>query len=192
MRGVGQIVARQLIERAIQSPPCHDGRRQLFERPCGGVARIGEERFAGRFAFGVEPVERGVGHQNLASDFEEVGIAVARQLQRNAADGADVGRDVVALGAVAARHGLQQAAVIVGERDGRAVEFQFADELRLSHLLFDAFDEFVQFVERIGVSQRQHRKAVPHAAELRRDVAAHTHGGGVGIGVFGVRRFQLL
>lgn len=49
-----------------------------------------------------------------------------------------------------------------------------------------------QLVERIGVAQRQHREAVPHAAELRGDVAAHAHGGGVGVGVFGMGRFEIL
>ena len=192
MRVVGQVVARQLVERAVQAAAGHDGRRQLFERPCGGVARIGEKRLAGGFALGVETVERRIGHQDLSPYFEQIGIALARQHQRHAADRADVGRHVVARGAVAACHGLRQAAVVVGERNGRTVEFQFADEFRFAHLLFDPFDEFVQLVERIGIAQRQHREAVPHAAELRGDVAAHAHGGGVGVGVFGVRRFEFL
>ena len=55
-----------------------------------------------------------------------------------------------------------------------------------------SFSTRSQLVERIGIAQRQHREAVPHAAELRGDVAAHAHGGGVGVGVFGVRRFEFL
>ena len=102
MRVVGQVVARQLVERAVQSAPGHHGRRQLFERPCGGVARIGEKRLAGGFALGVETVERRIGHQDLSPYFEQIGIALARQHQRHAADRADVGRHVVARGAVAA------------------------------------------------------------------------------------------
>ena len=188
----GQVVARQLVERAVQAAACDHRRRLLLERPRRGVARVCEERLPGRLALGVDFVERGVGHQDLAPYFEVGRPVVAPQAQGNRAHRTYVGRHVVALRAVAARHGTQQPPVLVGERYGRAVEFQFADELRWPCLLFDAGDEFMQFVERIGVAERKHREPVLYAPELRRDVAPDTHRGRIGVGQFGVRPFQIL
>ena len=121
-----------------------------------------------------------------------VGPSLAPQAQGHRAHRAHVGRHVVALHAVAARHGAHEASVLVGERDGRAVEFQLAYVVRGAGLAFDAGDEFVQFVQRVGVAQRQHRVAVPDGPELRREVAADPHRRRIGIGEFGMRAFQLL
>ncbi len=188
---VGQGVARHLVQHAVQTAAGHLGRGLQLERAGRGVARIGEERLARGFAFGVEPVERGVGHEDFAPDFEVVGPVVAVEPQGHRADRAHVGRHVVALRAVAPRHGAHEASVFVGERYGRAVELQLAHVFGRPDLPFDAGDEFVEFVGRVGVAQREHRESVAHAAELRRDVAAHAHRGRVGIGVFGVFALQL-
>ena len=187
----GKVVARKLVERAVQPAARHHRRGLLLERAGRRVARIGQQRFARRLAFGVEPVERDVGHEHFAADFEQLGPPLALQPQRYGADGADVGRHVVALDAVAARRGQHQLPVFVGERDGRAVELQFADQLGLAHLLFDAVDEFVQFVKRVGVAQREHRKTVADAPEFRREVAAHADRGRIGVGILGILPFEV-
>ena len=85
-----------------------------------------------------------------------------------------------------------RASVFVGERDGRAVEFELADELRLSELFLDASDEFVQLVERIGIAQRKHRKAVFDALEFGCEIAADAGRRGVRVGVFRMCRLQFL
>ena len=171
----GQVVARQLVERAVQTAPRDHRRSLLLERSGRGVARIGEKRLPGRLAFGVDLVERGVGHQYLAAYFERVGPVVAPEPEGHCPHGADVGRHVIALRAVAARHGAQQPAMLVGERYGRAVELQLADEFRGTRLLLDPLDELVQLVRRIGVAERKHRKPVLHASELRGDVASDAY-----------------
>ena len=192
MGGEGQVVARKLVEYAIQTAARYDGRRLLFERSGRSVAGIGQERFSGRLAFGVEAVERGVGHQDFTPDFEVVGPVAVAQHEGYRAHRADVGRHVVALLSVAARHGAQQPPVFVGERDGRAVELQFAGVIRRADLALDALDELVELVERVGVAQRAHRIAVAHGAELACEVAAHALRRRVGIGELGMRRLQLL
>ena len=78
-----------------------------------------------------------------------VGVAHAQscgkctQPQRHGAHRADVGRHVVALDAVAAREGLHEPPVFVGERNGRAVELQLAYVVRRACLAFDASEELV-------------------------------------------------
>ncbi len=47
-----------------------DFRIELFEGAGGGVAGIGEGRQAGFVAFGVHRGEGGVGHEDLAADFQ--------------------------------------------------------------------------------------------------------------------------
>ncbi len=172
MGRAGQVVASQLVERAVQPPLGDYGRGLLLERARCGIARIGQQRFAVLLAFAVEAVERGIGHQHFAPYFEEIGVVAPLQVQRNGANRADIGRYVIAPCAVAPRHGTEQSSVFVGERDGRAVEFELADELRLSELFLDASDEFVQLVERIGIAQRKHRKAMFDALEFGCEIAA--------------------
>ena len=188
----GEVVAGQLVERAVEASPRHDGRGLLFERSRGGVARIGEELFAVGLSFGVQTVERGVGHEDLAPDLEVVGPVVALQPQRHAAHGAHVGRHIVAREAVAARHGAQQAPVLVGERDGRTVELQFADVIRFAGLALDAGDEVVELLQGVGIPERKHRIAVPHGFELRREVAAHAPRGRCVVVPFGMVSLQRL
>ena len=164
----------------------------LLERARCGIARIGQQRFAVLLAFAVEAVERGIGHQHFAPYFEEIGVVAPLQVQRNGANRADIGRYVIAPCAVAPRHGTEQSSVFVGERDGRAVEFELADELRLSELFLDASDEFVQLVERIGIAQRKHRIFVLHLDKVLVDVAAHAHARRSGIEMFRMPGFQIL
>ena len=188
----GQVVTRQLIERAVEPAARHDSRGLLLEGPGRGVAGVGEERLAVRLALAVQAVERGVGHEDLPADFEVVGPSLASEAQGHRSHRADVCRHVVALRAVAARHGAQQAPVLVGQRDGRAVELQLADVVRGPGLALDAREELVEFVERIGVSEREHGVAVADGRELSAEVASDAYRGGVRIGIFGVRAFEVL
>ena len=171
----GKVVARQLIERAVQPAPRHYGRRLLLERAGRRIARVGEKRLAVGLAFGVQAVERGVGHEDLAPDLEERGPSLAPQAQGYRADRADVGRHVVAFDAVAARQGLYELSLFVGERDGCAVELQFADVVRRAGFALDAVEKLVQLLERVGVAQREHRVAVADGAELGRQVTAYAY-----------------
>ena len=54
------------------------------------------------------------------------------QAQRHVAHGAHVDRHVLARRAVAARGGAHEHAVLIGERDGAAVDLQLADERHLA------------------------------------------------------------
>ena len=186
MGRAGQVVASQLVERAVQPPLGDYGRGLLLERARCGIARIGQQRFAVLLAFAVEAVERGIGHQHFAPYFEEIGVVAPLQVQRNGANRADIGRYVIAPCAVAPRHGTEQSSVFVGERDGRAVELQLTDQVGGPHLPLDAVDELVQLVERVGVAQREHREAVADGPKVGGQVAAHAHRRRVGVGILGI------
>jgi len=114
----------------------HDGERalgdgagiELFEGAGGGVAGIGEWFFAGGFAVGVELFESGGRHVDLTADFEHFGEFHTRrrdQPERQVAQGAEVGGDVVAGGAIAAGGAEGEHAGFVTERDGDAIDLGF-------------------------------------------------------------------
>ena len=181
-----------MVERAVQTATCYNGRLLLLERSGCGVARIGEELLAGSLALCIQAIERGVRHQHLATNLEVVGVVIALEHQRHRADGAHVGRHIVAHRAIASRYGTQKAAVLVCERNGRTIELQLADHLDGAHLLLGTHDKFAQFLHRIGIREREHRVAVRHARKVGGAVATHAHGWRVGVGKFGMCSLQVL
>ena len=107
------------------------------------------------------------GHVNFAADFQKLGRVLGPKPQRDAADGAQVMRDVVAALAVAARGAERELALFVGEGDGDAVE------LELDHV-FDGFAwkqlahasiEFAQLAGVVGIVDREHRHAMRDRCE---------------------------
>ena len=114
------------------------------------------------------------------------------QAQRHVLHRAHVGGDVLARGAVAARCGAHQAAVLVRERDGRAVDLELAHHghhapERLRHTL----DPRVQLVQVHGVVQRVHAPGMAHGSELLAHVAAHALRGAGRVDQLGMRGLQL-
>ena len=71
----------------------------LTHRAGGGVARIGEHAEPGLRLAAIEILEGGVGHVDLAANFEDPG-RVAEQPERDRLDGTQIGGDVLAGGAV--------------------------------------------------------------------------------------------
>jgi hypothetical protein len=119
------------------------------------------------------------------------------QVQRDAAQGAQVGRHILAGAAVAARRATQQDTVFIGQADRQAVELRFGDVDHValgSESFAHAAIEGGDLVIAEGVAQRQHRRRVRHRGEagerrradpLRRRVAAQQ------LGMLGFERLQL-
>ena len=102
----------------------------------------------------VELEEVGLGHVDFAADLAHRGNP-APQLVRNLLDGPDIGGDVLAFGAVAARRRHGQLAVLVAERHRETVIFGSA--MKASEVLFpvekaaDAHDEILHVLLVEGV-----------------------------------------
>ena len=77
------------------------------KRARGGVARIGEGALAAFSLPLVEALEGGAAHIDLAAHLEGIGEALGPDRLRDVGDGADIGGDVLALIAVAARGALR-------------------------------------------------------------------------------------
>ena len=102
----------------------------------------------------------------------------------------DVGRDVLALGAVAAGGRLHEAPPIVSERDGEPVDLGLRRELdariggkteETAHARYKIDD--VVLAE--GVAEREHRRGVAHLAEGLHRRRANALGGTVGAHMLG-------
>ena len=114
--------------------------------------------------------------------------------ERDRADGAHVGRHVLAAGAVAARRALRQAAVLVGERDGQAVDLWLAhhgEAVRLQQRC-GAPVPGGQLIIVEGVAEAEHRQRMDDLAELGRGCPTDALGRRLRRDELGVRGLQRL
>ena len=156
-----------------ERPRSGDGRILLAQRTRRRIARIGEDGVAGRLLAFVEREERLLGHVDLAANLADLGHRAAFQLLRHVLERADIGGNVLALGAVTARRGGDEFAALVAQRHRQPVDLRLGAEVdavvvaELEEAL-DAADEVehVLFGER--VVERQHRHRVPDLLEFAR------------------------
>ena len=185
-------LAHNVVEETIQPPAGHLLRALQLDCACRSITRIGKEIFANLLPLGVEPLERSVGHNHLSPHLKVVGPPFALQHQGHAADGADIGRNIIATGSIATCNSTQQTAVLIGKRDGRTVKLQLAHKLGLALLSLHSFHKLTEFFKRVGIAERQHREAVRNRHKTTRKVATNPHRWGVRVVTFGVCGLQLL
>ena len=170
---------------------------ELAQRSGGGVARIGERGLAGLLALPVELGEPGLGEVDLPADLHQFGPALSLEPQRDLADGAQIGGDVLALDAVAARRPDREHAIAVREAHRRAVDFHLERIARRPDLGHEPPVPVLPlgelcFGERVG--ERQHGHEVAMLTELVGRLGAHAVGGAVGrpqLRVLGLELLQL-
>src|SRR5438105_7126884 len=95
---------------------------ELAQRSGSGVARVRERRLAGLLALPVELGEAGLRQVDLSAYLHQLGPALALEPQRDLSDGAEIGGDVLALDAVAARRAHREHARGVREAHRRPVD----------------------------------------------------------------------
>ena len=154
----------------------------LAERAGGGVARIGElarlVRILGLGAHaGVERGEIGLRHIDLAANLEDRGRA-GRQVLRDVGDGAGIGGDVLAGGAVAAGGGEDERALLVAQRAGEAVDLGLGGQRQL--VLLAQAEEPAHPGEEIGhlllgegIVEAEHRQSMADLGEEGGGRGAH-------------------
>src|SRR5437016_64161 len=189
----GLLLRRILVgQRKARRPRRGHARIELAHRAGGGVARVDVLLFSQLALARVEGVEVAAVHQDLAAHLELARVRGLRQAQRDRAQRTQVGGDVLACSAVAARGSLGEQAVAVGQADRQAVELRLRrilhciDFERLAHALVEGAHRFL--VESVG--DGQHRRAVPDFGELGQRRPAHPLRGRVRGRQFGMLRFQ--
>ena len=119
-RRLGTLVD-ELVEPGREPPAGGDGRILLAKGSGPAVAWIGVQRQAGLFTLGVDPGELGPGHVDLAASLDRQGLG---QPCRDRPDRAQVGADVLAGRAIAARGAQGEPATLEAQADGQAVDLQ--------------------------------------------------------------------
>ncbi len=164
-----------------QGPGGGDGGIELAQRAGRRVARIGEQGLlAGLGALLVQTEEIGARHINLAAHLQHRRRRALQGL-RQILQGLEIGGDVLALDAVAARGALDETAILVAQADRQPVDLRLGDEF--DHLLggqaekaADLGLEINDILVAEGIVERQHRPRMAHLAETlgrrRADLAA--------------------
>ncbi len=126
---VGELFAglAQRIGEQQQPAARRDARVELAQAAGRGIARIGEQPLSGLLLRRVECQEIGLGHEDLAADFDARG-RVAGKPARHGIHRQQIGGDGLALAAVAARAAHDQPAMLVGERDRQSVDLRLGHE----------------------------------------------------------------
>ena len=133
---------------------------EQFDRAGCQVAWVGVERLALGLAFGVQALEFGQLHVDLAADLEQLGGV--GQLARQGFDEGDVVGDIIAAVAVAAGDRADEATALVGEGEGDPVDLGLHHEVDLAGPkgLLEPLAESPEIPLVIGIVQREHRLAM--------------------------------
>ena len=142
----------------------------LAQRARRRIARIGEDGVAGRLLPLVQRQKRLLGHVDLAAHLADVGHVAALQLLRHVLQRADIGGDVLALGAVAAGRRGDEFAALIAQRHRQPVDLRLGgeiDPLVVAELeeAADAADEIEHVLLGKGVVEREHRHRVADLLE---------------------------
>ena len=108
-----------------------DGGILLAQRARRRIARIGEDGVAGGLLPLVERQKGLLGHVDLAAHLADLGHIAALQQFRHVLKRANIGGDIFALGAVAARGGGDEFAAFVTQRHREPVDFRLGAEVDL-------------------------------------------------------------
>ena len=172
--GIGRQLAggAPAVGKEAQRTARGDGGIELAQGARRRVPGVGEHLGAGLGLLGVELLEIVVAQIDLAAHLDQLRDTFAGESAGDIAHRHDVGRHVLALGAVAPRRRLHQARVLVGEGDREPIDLRLGRQLDGSigaeaQEATDAGDEIDHVLLAEGVAERKHRHAVADLAEGR-------------------------
>ena len=145
---------------------------EQFDRARRQVARVRVERLALGLTLGVQALEFGQLHVDLAADLEQLrGVG---QLARQGLDQGDIMGDVVAAVTVAAGDRADEATALIGEGKGDPVDLGLHHEVDLAgpEGLLEPLAESPEIPLVVGIVQREHRLAVVALLETLGPVVA--------------------
>ena len=183
------------IKDAFQATAAHLFRVEGLEGARGSVAGVGKGSVPYIRTFLVQGVEGREGHVDLAPYLKVPGHVP--DVGRYGGDGPDIVGDVISDRSVPAGQGPDELSSGVTEADGRAVEFQFTavGEFLSGGLAYPSV-KVLQFLNVIGIAEREHGPAVTELTEFPRAgrsagyVAAYFYCRRVGRSQFGIHLFQ--
>ena len=125
-----QIVAQQEVEDGIQTTARNLGTVLQLEGSGGSIAGIGKQWLFVELAFLIEFLKTLPRQQDFATDLKFVRqIVHTSNFEGYRLDGDDIGGHVITLHTVATSHGTHQTAMLIGDRNRRAVIFHLSHDL---------------------------------------------------------------
>ncbi len=168
---------------------------ELPERSGRGVPRVGEHRLFGGHARLVELLEAVEGEVDLAADLDHRRRIVGVEPERDVANGAEVGRDVLADRPVAARRAHYQAPRLVREAHGRPIDLELCGVAGALDVIPREPDESLLPVAQLivveRVAEREHGDEMLVLGELALRGRADALRGRVGAAQLGMRALDL-
>ncbi len=197
------ITASNTVSAQFQRPAGGDLRIQLAQAAGCGITGIGEGFTAAFQLSRIKRLEAGLGHVDFAAHLEHRRPAAAVQLERDVANGAHIGADVLASAAIAAGSTAHQMAVLVEQADRQTVELGFAavfDGGAISEQVacwqIQAFAHAAVEIEQVllleGIAQAQHRHFMAYLTERRQRRTADPLGRRLGCHQLRVLRLERL
>ena len=189
------------IDKGGQVAACRDLGVLLAQAAGGSVARVGEGVATLGIGLVVQTNKAALRHVDLAAHLNgalAVGAHVSErrlgQVHRHILDGAHVERYVLARGAVAARGGAHEGAVLVGKRNAQTVDLKLAGigDAAGTERILGALEPRVEFVQIHGIIHGIHARHMRDRRKLLAHVAAHALGIAVGRHQVGVGRLDFL
>ena len=117
------------VKHGANGAPRDEARIELLECAGSGVAGVGKRFFTGGGELGVDGLEFLDRHVRFTAHFEQRGRIFHFQFQGNRPDSFEVGSDVVAFHAIAARDSERELAVTVMDADGHAIHLRLHEVL---------------------------------------------------------------
>ncbi len=173
----------QPIGEPAQRTARRDTRVELTQAARSRVARIGENALTGLLQALVHGQEARARHIDLAAHLQQCRPVAAREAQRQAGQGAQVGGHVLAADPVAARRPAHQSPVLIEQAHGQAIQLGLGavgDRPVHAQTFPHPAVERLHLGRAEGIVQRQHRLGVGHAAKGRGRRAAHALGRRIG------------
>ena len=190
-------LAYQIIGKKAQAAACRHLRVQLTQAACRRITRVGKLALAALRTLLVQTHKRLTRHIDLTAHIKKLRHRFTLrhlQRQRNAADGAHVGRNIFAYYAVTTGSGAHQLTVFVNQTAGQAVNLRLHNVFHLAVCRQTAVNTFIKGTQLLGgkhIAQAQQRLQVAHLGKLRGGTAADTLRRRIGRNAVRITRLQL-
>ena len=190
-------LAYQIIGKKAQAAACRYLRVQLAQAACRRITRIGKLALAALSALLVQTHKCLPRHIDLTAHIKKLRHCFTirhLQRQRNAANGAHVGRNIFAYYTVTAGSSAHQLTVFVNQAAGKAVNLRLHNVFHLAACRQTAANTFIKGAQLLGgkyIAQAQQRLQVTHLGKLRGSTTADALRRRIGRNAVRIARLQL-
>ena len=190
----GRTGLSEAVDEDVEGPASRDLGIELAEAPGRGVSRAYKEGLSSRLALRVDLPERRMGKVYLAAELNIARHGSGGEPKGQRADGAKVGRHVVAPAAVAPGDALGESPRFETEANADAVDFEVSrvGKIDVGEQAAHPTVELPKLLGAVGVVERQHGAGVGRRPKFVHRLPAHPLGWAVESYKIGIVLFNIL